>query len=281
VKTLRNAISGSGPAAVALLVAGILVVGGCTGGPAFEDLYARATRAARDCNFDDAVSLTDRCLDQRTDDVKALILRGYCRYRLLTPEQMHNAYSNSTVLRDVQKAAELAPQDFMAQYFYGWMLFEAGNYGGALKPLERAYELKDQCREREDALLAMLSMCCVNQGLARGRTYLQGLRRFSGFERSALVYNALGVLSARQQDCQGALGYFMEALRRDPKHAVVLTNLAVLYDERLQSPDEAVTYYRRAIAARQAMHDTTRVKEITERLKQLAAARRRPASGRR
>jgi tetratricopeptide (TPR) repeat protein len=268
---------GSGLPAL-VLAAAVLLAGGCTGGPGVEQLYADATRAASGCRYEEALSLTERCLSQQPDHVKALILHSYCRYRLLTPEQMRR--DSSTVVTPVEKAARLAPQDFMAQYFHGWMLFEAGQYGRALEPLERAYDLREQCPDRDDAVLVMLSMCCVNQNLARGRTYLQALRRFRGFERSALVYNALGVLNAKQQDYQGALGSFMEALRRDPNHAVVLMNLAVLYDERLQRPDESMRYYSRAIAARQAMRDTTRQDEMRRRLKQLAAEGRRPATGR-
>lgn len=277
VKTHLDIPALGGLPALALLVVMALLSGGCTGGPGVEQLYSRATHAAYDCKYDDALSLTERCLDQEPDHVKALILQSYCRYRLLTPEQMRR--DSSTVLTCVEKAARLAPEDFMAQYFHGWMLFEAGQYGRALEPLERAYELRSQCPDRDDAVLVMLSMCCVNQNLARGRTYLQALRRFRGFERSALVYNAIGVLNAKQQDYQGALGSFMEALRRDPSHAVVLMNLAVLYDERLQRPDESMRYYRRAMAARQAMRDTTRHAEIQRRLKQLVAAGRRPATG--
>lgn len=279
MKTQRYATCLSGLFALPLLAAMALLAGGCTGGPGVEQLYARATQAAYACKYDDALSLTERCLEQQPDHVKALILQSYCRYRLLTPEQMRR--DTTAVVKPVEKAALLAPQDFMAQYFYGWMLFEAGQYGRALEPLERAYDLRAQCPDRDDAVLVMLSMCCVNQNLARGRTYLQALRRFRGFERSALVYNAIGVLNAKQQDYQGALGSFMEALRRDPNHAVVLMNLAVLYDERLQRPDESMRFYNRAIAARQAMRDTTRQDEMRRRLKQLVAAGRRPASGRR
>ncbi len=278
MKSHRNTTPLGGLLALALLLATVLLAGGCTGGPGVEQLYARATQAAYACKYDEALSLTERCLDQQPDHVKALILHSYCRYRLLTPEQLRR--DSSTVVTHVEKAARLAPQDFMAQYFHGWMLFEAGQYGRALEPLERAYELRAQCPDRDDSVLVMLSMCCVNQNLARGRTYLQALRRFRGFERSALVYNALGVLNAKQQDYQGALGSFMEALGRDPNHAVVLTNVAVLYDERLQRPDESMRYYSRAIAARQAMRDSTRQDEMRRRLKQLVTEARRPANSR-
>jgi tetratricopeptide (TPR) repeat protein len=279
VKIHRDTLRRRGGFALTLLALLALLSGGCTGGLGVEQLYSRATHAAYACKYAEALALTERCLDQQPDHVKALILHSYCRYRLLTPEQMRR--DSSTVVTPVEKAARLAPQDFMAQYFHGWMLFEAGQYGRALEPLERAYDLRSQCPDRDDAVLVMLSMCCVNQNLARGRTYLQALRRFRGLERSALVYNAIGVLNVKQQDYQGALGSFMEATRRDPNHAVVLMNLAVLYDERLQRPDESMRYYNRAIAARQAMRDSTRQDEMRRRLKQLVAAGRRPASGRR
>jgi tetratricopeptide (TPR) repeat protein len=278
VKIHRDTLRRRGGFALTLLALLALLSGGCTGGLGVEQLYSRATHAAYACKYAEALALTERCLDQQPDHVKALILHSYCRYRLLTPEQMRR--DSSTVVTPVEKAARLAPQDFMAQYFHGWMLFEAGQYGRALEPLERAYDLRSQCPDRDDAVLVMLSMCCVNQNLARGRNYLLSLRDFRGFERSALVYNALGVLCAKQQDYQGALGWFSQALRRDPNHAVVLTNLAVLYDERLQRPDEAKRYYRSAIAARQLMRDPSRQDEMQKRLKKLAAEGRRPVKGR-
>ena len=277
--TRNHECRAGGPLALLLGAALALVLGGgCGSDLGLETLYAQATHAAYATAFDEALALTEKCLERQPDHVQALILHGYCRYRLLTPEQMLR--DASTVLTYVERAAQLAPQDFNAQYFHGWMLFEAGQFGRALAPLERAYELRAQCPDRDDSVLVMLSMCCVNQNLARGRTYLQGLRRFRGFERSPLAYNALGVLNAKQRDYQGALGSFTEALRRDPNHAVVLQNLAVLYDERLRFPDEAMLYYARAIAARQALRDSSRQDEMRRRLKQLTAERRRPANGR-
>ncbi len=268
-----------GLVAPALLLAAAVLPGGCTGGPSIEQLYSRATHAAFACDFEEALSLTEKCLDRQPDHVQALVLHGYCRYRLMTPEQM--VRDSSTVVTHMERAARLAPADFLAQYYLGWMLFEAGQYGRALEPLERAYELRAQCPDRDDSVLVMLSMCCVNQNLVRGRTYLQALRRFRGFERSPLVYNALGVLNAKQRDYQGALGSFREALQRDANNAVVLQNLAVLFDERLQHPDEAMRYYARAIAARQAMRDSTRQDEMRRRLRQLSLERRGPVNGRR
>jgi tetratricopeptide (TPR) repeat protein len=187
---------------------------------------------------------------------------------------------SSPVITYVEKAALLAPADFVAQYYYGWMLFEAGEYGRALAPLERANELRTQCPDHAADVLAMLGMCCVNQGLARGSGYLQALRPLRPAD-TALAYNAIGVLCAKKQDYQGALGWFMQALGQNPNQAVVLQNLAVLFDERLQRPDEAMRYYARAIAARQNMFDSTRQNEMRRRLRQLAADRRQPAGGRR
>lgn len=256
-----------------------LLLSGCGTPESPETLYARATHAAQACDFEEALSLNQKCLDRRPDHVQALILTGYCRYRRLSPDQIRR--DSSTVISPLERAVELAPDDFFAQYYLGWMLFESAQYGRALKPLERAYELRAQCPDRDDSVLVMLSMCCINQNLARGRTYLQALRRFRGFERSALLYNALGYLSVRQRDYQGALGAFMEALRREPRSAVTLQNLGVLFDERLQRPDEAMRYYREALFARQGMSDSSRQEELTRRLRQLAEARRRPAAGRR
>lgn len=251
---------------------------GCDADPGVSALYRQATLAAGAADFDTALSLTEKALQAEPDHVRALVLHGYCRFRLMTPTQM--AEDASPVVTYMERAARLAPDDFTTQYYHGWMLLESGQYGRALDPLEKAYELREQCPEHLDSVLVMLSLCCLNQNLIRGRTYLQALRRYRGFEGSPLVYNALGILYAKQLDYESALTSFLEALERDPNHPVVLRNLAVLHDQFLQRPDEAMRYYARAIAAGQATRDTSREEAIRRRLRTLAEERRRPARNR-
>jgi tetratricopeptide (TPR) repeat protein len=259
-----------------LVVVGLAAIGGCRPAETAAQLYSQGTHAANSADFGRALQLTERCLELEPDHVEALLLHGYCCYQLMTPEQMEA--DPSSVLAYVERAASLAPERFIAQYIFGWMLFESRQYGRALVPLEKAYELREQCPEHTDSLLVLLSLCCVHQNLVRGRRYLQVLRTYKGFERSPLLYNALGVLHTKQMDAEAALSYFLEALTRDDHHPVVLQNLAVLYDDHLRRPEQAMQYYRRAIGARQAMRDSTRQDAIRRRLKQLVAERRRPTS---
>lgn len=253
-----------------------LLPAGCGSGRSAAELYSEATYAARDGDMEKALELLEQCLEQEPNRVDGLILEGYCRYSLMTPDQL--ARDASSALRPLEQAVVLAPESFMAHYVHGWILYEAGKYGMALEPLERAYALRHECPEHEDSLLVMLGMCCLRQNLVRGRGYLQALRRFSGFENSALLYNALGVLNVKQMEYTRALEDFMEALDRDDRHPIVLQNIAVLYDDYLNRPEEALRYYTRAIAARQSMRDASRQDAIRRRLKQLVAARRRPGN---
>jgi len=275
ISRLVSAVHAAGPWLVLLAIG--LIACGCGPSLSAPELYRRATYAARDADMEGALRLVEQCLELEPNRVEALILQGYCHYSLMTPEQLRDDASSAE--RPLEQAVGLESTNFMAQYMYGWILFEAGKYSMALEPLERAYESRDKEHpENEDSLLVMLSTCCVQQNLVRGRSYLQTLRRFGGFENSALLYNALGVLNVKQMDYKTALSNFMEALQRDEDHPVVLLNLAILHDEYLKRPEDAMRYYARAIAARQAMRDASRQDAIRNRLKQLVVDRRRPRS---
>lgn len=256
--------------AVALLSA-VLALAGCR--PVEVGvLYAEATAAAEAGEFSTAIDLTRRCLDAKPDAVNVLILHGFCSYMTA-----HSEKDRYRALGYLRRAADLAPESFLAQYFYGWLLCEDGQFSPAMEPLERAYELKEGYTEFVPDLLVLLGRCCVENNLPKGRSYLQALRRYRAFADSPEVYNALGNLARKQGEYADALMWFAEALDKDPGNAVVLQNMAVLYDVYLGQPDRARQFYVRSLAARQQIRDITNQAEIRERLKQLRAERLRPA----
>ena len=236
-------------------------------------VYAEASAAAEAGEFTTAIDLTRRCLDAQPEAVRVLVLHGFCLYMTARSDR-----DRERALGCLHRAAGLAPDDFLAHYFYGWLLCENGQFGPAMEPLEQAYRLKEAYPEFLPDLLVLLGRCCVENNLPKGRSYLQALRRYRSFADSPEVYNALGILSRKQGDYADALSWFEQALEKSRDHAVVLQNIAVLHDVYLGQPEEARRYYVRSLAARQRMRDSTNQAEIRKRLKQLRGDRLRPAS---
>ena len=257
-------------ALTACLLAGLLfVTHGCQR-PDPGLLYSEAVTAAATGNWRAALDLLERCQDVAPDDVSVKVLHGFCLF------EMRRTADSLDVL---EQAATAAPGDFNAQFFYGWILSECGRYGDAIGPLMQAY---DQRRDHQAVLpdvLVLLSRCCLEQNLVEGTGYLQALRRYRAFDRAPEVYNALGIMYLRQGDYDNACASLLTALEKDDGNAVVLQNLAVLHDQYLQKPKEAMRYYRDSLQACQLINDSTRQAAVRNRLRQLAQQRLKPTDG--
>jgi tetratricopeptide (TPR) repeat protein len=147
-----------------------------------------------------------------------------------------------------------------------------------MEPLERAFSLKKGYTDFLPDLLILLGRCCVENNLPKGQSYLQALRRYRSFASSPEIYNSLGILARKQGHYDRAREWFFDALAKDPDNAVVLQNIAVLYDVYLGKPDLARKFYVRSLAARQHIRDITNQAEIRRRLKQLRRVRLQPAT---
>ncbi len=240
--------------------AGIALVSALLFGCARPDIPAllrQAQTAAQAGAWEQALELTNRVLRLRKNDVEALVLDGICLQKVGRAED---------ALRRLEQAAALAPQSFQAQIFYGWGLAETGRYGDALDPLEKAWRRKPYDRN----LLALLARCCLEQNLARGARYLQGLRQYPEFQRAPELYNDLGVLWVNQGHPRRGLENLLKALQLAPSNPVILQNIAVVYDNLLQDTNQAVRFYRYCLSILQSRHDRRRAGPIIARLRQLA-----------
>ncbi len=230
--------------------------------PDLEQAYREAAARAKAGSFETAVELTEACLKRQPGNINLLILHGFCMFHLGEQEEAIGFF---------KQAAELDANgdNALAQYFYGWALYEVGRFGDAIWPLERAYRNRDQVAGLEPVLLVMLGRCCSEQNLTRGLGYLQALRRYPEFVETAEVYNSLGILQLKQGEYEPALASFLAARKLAPANPTILQNIAVLYYQYLGNPGEAMRYYRYTLAARQRIKDSTHQADVRRRLGQL------------
>ncbi|MFA4944489.1 MAG: tetratricopeptide repeat protein [Lentisphaeria bacterium] len=213
-----------------LLLGGLLVVAGA----GCKDNAARLREAAQDVtigNWVKAEELTTKILKKEKANVPALILNGLALYHQNRLEEAE---------RRLAQAAELAPAEFAPQYFHGWILVRQERYADALPPLRQAF----QTQPRHQELLKLLSRCCVEQNLPEGIRYLQVLSSFPEVNRKAAVHNALGYLALNQRNYPLAERKFKDAWMRENADLTAPRNLAVLYDQYLRNPREALSHYR-------------------------------------
>ncbi|MFO7822016.1 MAG: tetratricopeptide repeat protein [Lentisphaeria bacterium] len=232
-----------------------MVTGGC-GGRSTDELYRKALNAAANAQWTKAEELTGRVLSADDTHLEGRILHGISLYELQQPEE-----AESTLLQ----AAASAPDSFTAQYFYGWILFESGNYADALRPLKKAYSI----RKDQPDLIIMLATCCLEQNLTEGLRYLQVLRRFNTYRSDPKVYNDMALLWLGQPDTEKAEKFLLQAYRVDPEDPVILQNLAVFYDRYRQDYRQAVKYYQMCLRQSRRRHQYKREARIKQRLRKL------------
>lgn len=250
---------------LAAFASALALLAGCGGEPA-PDILEKAGAAAATGQWEHAEMLADRATSNKEMRPDALVLLA-----------LANHYQDDVLdaLESIERAAELAPASFAAQYFHGWLLCQNKRWADALPPLKRALELDPS----NPNVLVLLAKCCLEQNLLQGTSYLQALRRFEQHRESAALYNSIGMLWMGRPDYDMAKNYFMKALEKDPKNAVVLQNLAVLHDVYLNDEATALEFYKFCLRESQLNKDDVRARTVVERLRQLARRRSGAAAG--
>lgn len=261
---LRNPL----PALCRNSLAVIMLVGvysaGC-GGHKPDEFFRRAVNAAANAQWTETEKLTSKILAVDAEHVQGRILHGISLYELQQPEEAESVLA---------QAAENAPEEFNAHYFYGWVLFETEQYADALRPLKNAYAV----RKDQPDLLIMLASCCLEQNLIEGLRYLQALRRFKTYREDPKVYNDMALLWLGRPHLDKAEQLLMQAYRMDPRHPVTLQNLAVFYDRYVQDYKQAVKYYQLCLKESRRRHQYAREANVKRRLQQLAREMRTTGS---
>lgn len=249
---------------LAVIVVAALAPQGC-GNRDTGTLYREAMDAAANAQWTQARSLTGKILAVEDENLEARILHGLSLYELQEVEE---------AVTMLGQAAQSAPNSFVAQYFYGWALFETSAYADALRPLKKAYEI----RKDHPDLLILLATCCLEQNLQEGLRYLQALRRFKPYRDDAKVYNDMALLWLGKPDRERAKELLLRAHAKDPDNPVILQNLAVLHDQYLRDYPQAVRYYRLCLRASRRRRDNTREAKVSQRLREIVAEMRHAGS---
>jgi tetratricopeptide (TPR) repeat protein len=226
----------------------VFLVTACGGVRSVEKLHTEALQQA--------VAGEWKTLDLDEGHVDSLLLHGLA---------LHLIGRTDDAIPPLARAAEIAPDRFSAQLFYGWILWEHGDSTDALLPLEKAVSL----RPDDPNALVLASRCCLRANLDRGKQYLTSLRdTVPGFDTKPETHNAIAYLWLFDQP-QVARMHLLRALKNQPRHPVILQNLAVLYDQYLNDPAEAVRYYETCAAVARSRGDRERAERVEQRLQTL------------
>lgn len=228
------------------------------------ELYSEAVVEAGSAHWDDALVTVQKALRVKANHLPSLILKGLCLYHLQRVEEAEESF---------REALQTGPGDFAAQYFYGWILCEEQQYDSAMPHLRKAHQIRPDHPEA----LALLARCSLEQSLPEGIGYFSKLRNNSTYGRGPMIDNSIALLYLSQGDFVRAKNHLLAAYRREPTHPIPAQNLAVLYDQYLSKPTDAVRFYGVALSNSQKAGDERRAAALRKRM--MALARERRAEG--
>ena len=183
-------------------------------------LIGRAIRKAADeGKWAEARTLAEKAVSQNPDDANAHVMLALA---------LEQAGELKKAIEEAAAAVETDPDNFMAQYTYGRLLFKASDYAHCPKPLKKARKLKPN--EPCSALLLARTNVMLGVDKEAIKNYL-GLASMKDYAKNPAPYNELGVLFFKRRDYPMAKRCFERALTCAPSDRVVNLNLAVFWDK--------------------------------------------------
>lgn len=201
-----------------------------------ETLLSKACDAAAGCDWKSALKLSSAAYRKKPDDTNVLIA-----YALV----LENSGRMDEAFEIIRKAA-LDRTSFMAQYTLGRFHFRRGEYGQAIPPLKRAFEL-----DGNDLNTILL----LEQASAAGRSmdvksYLIDhlWKKFPARFQSGkdpFILNELGLFFAVHNQPDHAIAAFQRAMQMAPDSPEINWNLAVVYDCHKKKQAAAIPFYEK------------------------------------
>ncbi len=195
---------------------------GC-GKKRYEDnsaLIGRAIRKAADeGKWDEARTLAEKAVSQNPDDANAHVMLALA---------LEQAGELKDAVAEAGAAVEADPDNFMAQYTLGRLLFKTSDYANCPKPLKKARALKP----KEPCSALLLARTNVMLGVDREaiKNYLD-LVAMKDYASNPAPYNELGVLFFKRRNYTMAKRCLEKAFKYAPSSPVVNMNLAVFWDK--------------------------------------------------
>ena len=252
----------------------IVVLSSCREKEPYESnatILKKAIEAANGGKWEESQSLAFKAVKQDSKDANARVMFA------LALEQCEDL---DRAIEEIKVATTLASSNFMAQYTQGRLLFENAIYEDCPVPLEKAKELKPN--HSQVLLLLARTYSLLNNYDAAIKNYVL-LAKLKQYNKSAEVYNEIGVLFLKKKDYKRSIRFFNRAYSLNPKLPSLNRNLAIFYE----TLAKLCTENKGLIARRNAMkyysvyehllssdpHAEATRKEILEKIDQLKNVR--------
>lgn len=181
-------------------------------------LLKKAIAAAEKGNWAESRKLASKAVNQNEKDANA---------RVMLALALEQCGQEDLAIEEIDQAVMADPDNFMAQYTKGRMLFKRKRYSDSRAPLGKANEIKPNMPQ---TLFLLARTCAMLEVHKDAVTYYVALAKMDEFKDKPEPYNELGVLFMKKNDFRRALDFFKEAYNRDSKSIPVNMNLAIFWD---------------------------------------------------
>ena len=244
-----------------------------------DELLSGAISLASEGKWVEARELASRAVIQNGNDANA---------RVMLALSLEQAGQEGLAIEEIVQAVTLDPDNFMAQYTKGRLLFKRGRYEDCPVPFKKALELKPGSVE---ALMLLARTNAFLDVHPEAVANFAALAKHESYRERPEAYNELGVLFVRQKDFGRALKFFDLALERDSKSLPATLNKAILWDtifqesgndpaRRRQAGENALFNYSSAEKLMLSNPSSEgKRQEVLGRMKSIRAESRHPGAG--
>lgn len=182
-------------------------------------LLKKAIKAANDNGeWEAAKALAFKAREQDVNDANARVMFA------LALEQCDDL---DRAVEEIKIASTLDPENFMAHYTKGRLLFKTEIFEDCPDPLETAKELKPD--NPQVLLLLARTYALLNINNKAIKNYV-ALAKNQEYKDSPEVYNELGVLFYNKKDYKRSVRFLNKAFSKNDKAPAVCFNLGVFWD---------------------------------------------------
>lgn len=231
-------------------------------------LLKKAIDAGSQGQWFEARKLARKAVEQNGKDANA---------RTMLALALEQCEEDQLALEEINQAVVADPDNFMAQYTKGRLLFKNKRYQDCPDPLEKANQLNPDNPETVLLLARTYAILDVPKAIS----HYVALAKHENYKNTPEPFNELGVLFMKKKDYKRALTFFKEAYIKDSNNIQVNINLAIFWDTLSQicgdNPQQArkaaassITYY---IASEKLMvsnpQSEGKRKQVLERIREL------------
>lgn len=243
-----------------ILALGFLVMLSCKKEQALSnnELINLAAKCGKEGNWPKACEYAKRAVAQNRNDVKGRVM-----YAIALDHHALVDYA----LDEAREAVKLDPENFLAQYTLGRILYDNQNYKGCIGPLEKANKLK----KNNPFVLVLLAQACRELNNPKALAYFYQLSKTARFSSKPGPHNEVALLLMKKKQISMATREFVKAKSLDPDNPTVALNLAVFLDRTVNNPKAAIRFYQKYLELTEANHALSKKRsEVENRIRKLS-----------